>query len=234
VVRSRSCNLARCWSQLCEAQSNFLDINAGLCIDANVATQSNDIVTMVNVLPLAILGLCLAAGAYMLGLCGGGGARKQQPAAAAAAAPPARAAPRPAAPAPAPAPEAPAVEGGFDPNRSRVDPSVREFFIQSENSSDDVEVVPGVGEVTAKLLKRKSSNPPTGIHTVANLLGKFLVLREQGMTPQEHCDAFALWLGDIGVNTRSIHNIVLVISDKAGSLMPRLRYTGIVPRNDAQ
>jgi hypothetical protein len=127
----------------------------------------------------------------------------------------------------APGPE---VEGGFDISRSRVDPEVRELFISNENSNDDVGIVPGVGPVTAGILKRKSSNPPIGVHSVAQLLGKFLTLRKPNLTPQQHCDAFALWLADIGVNSRSIHNIVLVVSDKAGSLMPRLRYSGIVAR----
>ena len=159
---------------------------------------------------IALLGICAAAGAWLLGLCGG--ASKAAPAPAPALVQQQQQQRQPAAPAP------PAAPGTFDPSKSRVDPEVRMLFITDENSMEACEgTVPGVGPANAKLLKRK------GVHTVAHLLGMFLRLRDPQMTPQEHCDAFNRWLADCGI-TASRHSITMVVADKCGSLMPALRY----------
>ena len=94
---------------------------------------------------------------------------------------------------------------------------VRAQFVGEECSNEHVSYVPGVGPATAKVLKRQ------GVETVANMVGAFLRLRAPGMTPQQHCDAFAEWLSESGV-TANRNTITLVIADKVGSLMPGLGY----------
>ena len=168
-----------------------------------------------NLLPIAAVAACVLAGAWVLGLCS---SRKPAAAAAKPAAPaaPARAPVRAAASASA-APTADAAPGGFDVTKSRISDEVRAKFVSEECSFWKVGLVPGVGPSTAAVLNR------LGIHSVANLIGQFLKLKEPGMTPQQHCDAFAQWLRDSGV-TANRNTITLVVADKVGSLMPRLGY----------
>jgi predicted flap endonuclease-1-like 5' DNA nuclease len=170
-----------------------------------------------NLLPIAAVAACVLVGAWVLGLCS---SRKPAAAAAKTAAPaaPARAPVRAAAAAAAAAaPTADAAPGGFDVSKSRISDEVRAKFVSEECSFWDVDLVPGVGPATAAVLKRR------GIHTVANLVGQFLRLKEPGISPQQHCDAFAQWLRDSGV-TANRNTITLVVADKVGSLMPRLGY----------
>ena len=165
-----------------------------------------------NLAPILVLLAAIVAGAWWV--CSPRRAAAVPAKAAAAPAPraaaPRQVTPRQAAPAPV----------GFDPNKSHVDDDVRRAFIEDENSNEDVTAVPSVGAETARIFARGSIN----IHTVANLIGKFLILRRPGMTPQQHCNAFSAWLSSVGVGGRNRHTIVLVIADKVGSLMPMLRY----------
>jgi len=58
---------------------------------------------------------------------------------------------------------------------------------------EDITSVPGIGPAAAKALASDEGGEP-GVKTTYQLIGKFLVLREPGMTSQEHCDAFWYWL----------------------------------------
>ncbi len=48
----------------------------------------------------------------------------------------------------------------------------------------DLQSIPGVGPAAAKLLRE------AGVHTTYQLIGQFLILRKEGIKPQELCDAF--------------------------------------------
>ena len=54
--------------------------------------------------------------------------------------------------------------------------------------------IPGIGPAAAKHLADQ------GISTSFQLIGKFLMLKEEGVECVDHCDRFWLWLKAIGIN----------------------------------
>jgi hypothetical protein len=77
---------------------------------------------------------------------------------------------------------------GFDVNRSQVSPTALANFL-AEEIQESIQSVPGVGPAAAAALAKDAAGEP-GVKTTYQLIGKFLVLREPGMSSQQHCDAF--------------------------------------------
>lgn len=108
-------------------------------------------------------------------------------------------------------------EAGFDPNRSQVSADRLAKFLDDE-LVETITSVPGVAAGNAEALGRRSEGD-NGVRTSYALVGKFLSLREPGMTPQEHCDAFWHWLKLKGVNSyRS--GIVHAVAEKCDLAFP--------------
>jgi hypothetical protein len=81
--------------------------------------------------------------------------------------------------------------------------------------TENIKQVPGIGDAGVEALAKE------GITTPYQLLGKYLMLRDKGMTTQEHCDAFYAWLKDIGISSYRA-GVVRAMAEKANSMMPGL------------
>eukprot|EP00604_Paraphysomonas_vestita_P002499 CAMPEP_0174819426 /NCGR_PEP_ID=MMETSP1107-20130205/2646_1 /TAXON_ID=36770 /ORGANISM="Paraphysomonas vestita, Strain GFlagA" /LENGTH=117 /DNA_ID=CAMNT_0016032879 /DNA_START=34 /DNA_END=387 /DNA_ORIENTATION=- len=114
---------------------------------------------------------------------------------------------------------------GYDPNRSQVKNDKLAEFIQS-SITGDLEEVPGIGPAAKQKLSDK------GISTTFALIGQFLLLKEEGVGPVEHCDRFWYWLHDAGVNSyRS--GIVRCIAEKVDTMFPGIYDASQYPSTDA-
>lgn len=96
----------------------------------------------------------------------------------------------------------------YDPACSRLSESaLREFMEQSVTG--DLTAIPGVGEKTAAALQAK------GISTTFQLFGKYLSLRGNDMTQQEHLNSFLQYLAvDAECPKAYVHSQVQAISEK--------------------
>mmetsp|Transcript_10588 Transcript_10588/g.15872 ORF Transcript_10588/g.15872 Transcript_10588/m.15872 type:complete len:127 (+) Transcript_10588:83-463(+) len=106
---------------------------------------------------------------------------------------------------------------GFDPNRSQVGEDKLAAFLQAE-VSEEISSVPGIGP-RAKELLAKEVEGDQAITTTYQLIGKFLTLKGQGMTPAEHCNAMWHWLKLRGVSSHRA-GIVLCLAEKVNLFMP--------------
>ena len=75
--------------------------------------------------------------------------------------------------------------------------------------------MPGVGPKTAEVLAKE------GVYTPHQLLGKFLCLKGPGVGVKAHCDAFYLWLKEIGV-VANRSTIIMACAEKANVWVPGL------------
>jgi hypothetical protein len=87
--------------------------------------------------------------------------------------------------------------------------------------------VPGIGPAAKAKLAEK------GISTTFGLIGQFLLLKEEGVGPIEHCDRFWYWLNAAGINSYRA-GIVQCIAEKVDTMFPGIydasKYSG---RDDA-
>lgn len=102
---------------------------------------------------------------------------------------------------------------GYDPNRSRSDPNKLAAFIQNPITGNLLEV-PGIGPSTVEALKN------AGISTTFGLIGKFLMLKEEGVQSVEHCDRFYYWLSDVGTSSGFRSSVVEAIAIKMDITYP--------------
>lgn len=102
----------------------------------------------------------------------------------------------------------------FDPSKTRIQEETLGTFLRLP-VGESLESVPGIGPANAKILGQGDD----AIHTVHQLIGKFLSFKGKGVTPTEHCDAFYLWLQAKGVNAGR-NNIVLAIAEKVEVFIP--------------
>jgi len=65
----------------------------------------------------------------------------------------------------------------------------RTAFVLQTNITE-LASIPGIKDKTVKIL----NNCPDKITTTHQLIGKFLMLKKEGMTEQQHCDAMWYWL----------------------------------------
>lgn len=85
-------------------------------------------------------------------------------------------------------------------------------FIQASITGDLLEV-PGIGPAAKAKLAEK------GITTTFGLIGQFLLLKEEGVGPIEHCDRFWYWLNAAGINAHRA-GIVQCIAEKVDTMFP--------------
>ena len=100
----------------------------------------------------------------------------------------------------------------FDPTKSHIDPDRLAAFIQSDLSNNLTDI-PGVGKQNATLIAHIEKIEFPNITTPYQLLGLFLLLKEPGMSQQEHCDRFIQMLQENGVNSHR-NTIVNALSEK--------------------
>mmetsp|Transcript_124052 Transcript_124052/g.243347 ORF Transcript_124052/g.243347 Transcript_124052/m.243347 type:complete len:117 (-) Transcript_124052:92-442(-) len=99
---------------------------------------------------------------------------------------------------------------GFHPEKSRVNADSLADFIRAQLTGD-LNEVPGVGAATIKILNEN------GISTTYQLLGKYLMLKEEGVEPVEHADRFYFWLKSINTPGGFRAGIVHSIAEKVNS-----------------
>ena len=104
---------------------------------------------------------------------------------------------------------------GYNPNRSRTDPDKLAEFIQKPITGKLTEV-PGLGDVTEKLLKEE------GITTTYQLFGKFLMLKDEGVESVELCDRFWYWLESINTPVGYRGSIVQAVACRLDATYPGL------------
>ena len=104
----------------------------------------------------------------------------------------------------------------YDPSKidERMSIYVGKFLARN---NDDIEIrnasIPGIGPSAIELLEGEK------IFLVCQLIGKFLSFKRAGITTQEHCDCFWIYLRDIGIeHNRSL--IVQAIAEKTNSKLP--------------
>ena len=104
----------------------------------------------------------------------------------------------------------------YDPSKidERMSIYVGKFLA---NNNDDIFIrnafIPGLGPSAIELLEKEK------IFLVCQLIGKFLSFKRAGVTTQEHCDRFWMYLRDIGIeHNRSL--IVQAIAEKTNSKLP--------------
>lgn len=68
--------------------------------------------------------------------------------------------------------------------------------------------VPGIGEKSEEALRA------AGISTTFGLIGKYLMLKEEGVGPVEHADRFYYWLKSIGTSPGHRAGVVHSIAEK--------------------
>ena len=101
---------------------------------------------------------------------------------------------------------------GYDPNKSKVSQTKMGEFLLAD-IEEDITSIPGIGQSSKALLKE------VDIETSYQLFGQFLMLKAEGSTTQEHCDAFWFWLKELGINSyRS--GIIETIAEKLETFMP--------------
>jgi len=105
----------------------------------------------------------------------------------------------------------------FDPAKSQASPATLAKFLVDE-IDEDVTSVPGIGPAAKKLLATGSADDPA-ITTTYQLIGKFLMLRSEGMTSKEHCDAMFDWLCGKGIRAHR-SGIVVAIAEKTNTMIP--------------
>lgn len=101
----------------------------------------------------------------------------------------------------------------FHPEMSRVNSDTLADFIRAPLQGHLSEV-PGIGPGTEKILRQN------GINTSFGLIGKFLMLREEGVDSIEHAERFYLWLKSIGTPTGFRGGIVVCICEKVNVMFP--------------
>jgi len=102
----------------------------------------------------------------------------------------------------------------FDVNRSRVSAGNLSKFVESD-LVDDLTTVPGIGPANAA----KLGHLDVGVRTTFQLIGACLLLKEPGMSPQDHADAMIRWLQGKGIDTHR-SDIVQCIVGKIGVMCP--------------
>lgn len=94
----------------------------------------------------------------------------------------------------------------YHPNKSRVKDWALNDFLRNPISGN-LQEVPGIGSLSVKILGN------AGISTTFQLIGKYLVLKEDGCGPFEHADRFYFWLKHVGI-TQHTASIVHCIGEK--------------------
>ena len=93
------------------------------------------------------------------------------------------------------------------------DENLAEFILNPIDP--DIKSIPGM----VKNLNYKEKLNNIGILNTYNLLGTFLLLKEDNQSVQQHCDAMYRFLKNAGI-TRYLSGIVVCIAEKADVMMP--------------
>lgn len=103
----------------------------------------------------------------------------------------------------------------FNPSKSQVSANTLAKFLKGE-IDEDIQSVPGIGPKAAELLAG-GTDP---VKTTYQLIGIFLLLRGEGMTSEEHCQAFYDWLSEIKGITAYRSGIVVAIAERVNLMIP--------------
>jgi hypothetical protein len=101
---------------------------------------------------------------------------------------------------------------GYDKNRSSVNPDKLAEYLRADVVAD-LRSVPGVGPKTVEKLGA------LGITTTFQLIGQFMMLKDQDVGPVEHCDRFWYWLKDAGIDSHR-SGIIQCIAEKLDTMFP--------------
>ena len=111
---------------------------------------------------------------------------------------------------------------GYDKNRSSVSADKLSDFLRADVVAD-LQSVPSIGPAAVEKLAA------VGITTTFQLFGQFLMLKDEGVEPVEHCDRFWYWLKDTGISSNR-SGVVQCIAEKLDSMFPGL-YDGSAYEN---
>jgi hypothetical protein len=108
----------------------------------------------------------------------------------------------------------------FSPYKSTTTAEQLATFLNSP-ITEDMLIVPGIGQATARLLKSRAYDKPEfcPITTTFQLLGKFLSLRADGIGSKEQCEAFYVFLKEKGIEENA-HNIVKSVAEISNKMIP--------------
>lgn len=95
----------------------------------------------------------------------------------------------------------------YDPDSSRTSDGTISAFIQAPITGELTEV-PNIGKVGAEKLKA------AGITSTFALMGKYLMLKDEGVGPVELADRFYIWLCSTDFPPGSRAGVVLAIATK--------------------
>lgn len=91
----------------------------------------------------------------------------------------------------------------------------------------DLQDVPGIGPAAEQALIRH------GVDNTPALLGQFLILRRNGMSPEEHCNAMARYLKKVGINAHRA-DIIYCCSEWVGKEIPAMAAAAVEADNAAE
>ena len=101
---------------------------------------------------------------------------------------------------------------GYDKNRSSVGADKLAEYLRADVDAD-LRSIPGVGPKAVEKLNAR------GITTTFQLIGQFLMLKDEGVGPVEHCDRFWYWLKDVGIDSHR-SGIIQCIAEKLDTMFP--------------
>jgi hypothetical protein len=101
---------------------------------------------------------------------------------------------------------------GYDKNRSSVSPDKLAEFLRAD-IVEDLQSVPSIGPKAVENLAA------LGVTTTFQLIGQFLMLKDAGVGPVEHCDRFWYWLKDAKISSNR-SGIVQCIAEKLDTMFP--------------
>jgi hypothetical protein len=96
---------------------------------------------------------------------------------------------------------------------------------RQESITGDITEVPGIGPAAKEKLADK------GITTTFGLIGQFLLLKEEGVGPIEHCDRFWYWLNTAGISSHRA-GIVRCIAEKVDTMFPGIYDASLYPNHE--
>jgi len=103
---------------------------------------------------------------------------------------------------------------GYDIKKSRISDDRLAEFVMSPLQSD-LKSVPGISPLGVEKLNK------IGILNTYNLIGAFLLMKEENQTSQEHADAMYMFLKNAGL-VQYLSGIVTCIGEKADTMIPGL------------
>ncbi len=113
-------------------------------------------------------------------------------------------------------------ENFYNPDHSHIHEQVMSTWLMTKDLND-LTVIPGLGDRTRDQIIRHTTSTGQVCDTAYALLGRYLALKTQNMTPVEHANAFYEFLTRVcEVHSGNVHQIVTAVAEKANLMMDGL------------